>query len=91
MLAVVVDAAFDPECAGVSCDLVEHFLHRQRDLYRLARDHGEGEGERLELDVELSRHSRCRDTGTLMRTRFSGQPSRRAISVRTNDGPCEAV
>ena len=52
-LAVPVDAALDPERAGVLGDLVEALLHRQRDLHRPPHQQRQRGDQRLQLDVEL--------------------------------------
>ena len=58
-LAVLVDAALDAERRGMPRDLVEHLLEGVGDLHGLARDHGERERQRLELDVELGAVARA--------------------------------
>ena len=71
-------------------DHVELLFHRQRDLDRPAHQHRQRRHQRFELDIELAAEAAA-EKRTLTRTRFSGQPSSRAISMRTKDGDCDAV
>jgi len=51
--AALVEAGLDAERAGMAGDGVELLFHRERDLDRPPRDHGERGRERFHLDVEL--------------------------------------